>query len=157
MNAMEWNGREIRNTLQTAIALAEYDERERPGFQEGRDVVVVESEHFQKVMRLSKSFRAYLDSVRQDIESDRAKMLYGRNDYFKQQPWRAGQAQDVQYGGPGPRIASQFGTQDQRVFHQQHGHGFGMNVPQGYGPYGGTTQGGSSGSQQGYGITPPGP
>ncbi|KAF1352514.1 hypothetical protein BDV97DRAFT_349644 [Delphinella strobiligena] len=155
MNAMDWNGREIRNALQTAIALAEYDERERPGEQEGREVVV-ESENFKKVMSMSKSFHAYLDSVRRDTESDRAKQFYGRNDYFRQQAQGIAQAQNVQYGGPVPRMASQFGPPGQGAFELQHDHGVGMNVAQDYASSGGTTQGGFGASQQGYGITPPG-
>lgn len=81
MGAMEWNGREIRNALQTAIALAEYDLRESG---EGDDSeILVEAEHFRRVMEMSKSFRDYMDSIAGDTEGVRARQLYGRNDYFQ--------------------------------------------------------------------------
>ncbi|KAK7569136.1 hypothetical protein IWX47DRAFT_852733 [Phyllosticta citricarpa] len=77
--AMDWNGREIRNALQTAIALAEHDAVESDYHKEG-DEIIVESEHFQRVMKMSKSFREYLDSIGNDTQEERAARLYGRRD-----------------------------------------------------------------------------
>ncbi|PLN86914.1 P-loop containing nucleoside triphosphate hydrolase protein [Aspergillus taichungensis] len=80
MCTMEWNGREIRNALQTAIALAEYDLRESG---EGDDSeILVEEEHFRRVMEMSRSFRAYMDSIEGNTEQDRARQFYARNDYY---------------------------------------------------------------------------
>lgn len=83
MTTMDWNGREIRNAFQTAIALAEYQAKQIEGYDENEEVIV-ESAHFQSVMNMSKRFRTYLDSIKADDEAERAKQYYGRNDYFKQ-------------------------------------------------------------------------
>ncbi|KAK8184818.1 P-loop containing nucleoside triphosphate hydrolase protein [Phyllosticta capitalensis] len=77
--AMDWNGREIRNALQTAIALAEHDAVTSDYHKEG-DEIIVESEHFKRVMEMSKSFRRYLDSIGNDSAEERAARLYGRRD-----------------------------------------------------------------------------
>ncbi|KAL1615181.1 hypothetical protein SLS56_011913 [Neofusicoccum ribis] len=69
MAEMEWNGREIRNAFQTAIAIAEYQAFEDPEQSEG-DEIVVEAEHFRRVMAMSKKFRDYVDSVRKDNDSE---------------------------------------------------------------------------------------
>ncbi|KAK2758235.1 hypothetical protein FQN54_004079 [Arachnomyces sp. PD_36] len=85
MSAMDWNGREIRNALQTAIALAEHDTRSGEEYTEG-DEIVVESDHFRKVRTMSRSFRTYMDSIRRDTEEERARIYYGRNDFRRQKP-----------------------------------------------------------------------
>ncbi|GES65448.1 ATPase family AAA-domain-containing protein 3B [Aspergillus terreus] len=82
MSAMEWNGREIRNALQTAIALAEYDLRRSEVYEEGMEITV-ERCHFEKVMEMSRSFREYMNSIQRDTEEYRANKFYGRNDYFR--------------------------------------------------------------------------
>lgn len=82
MSAMDWNGREIRNALQTAIALAEYDIRENE-YSTEEDEITVEGVHFKQVMDMSKSFRMYMDSIRKDTEEGRARVFYGRNDHFR--------------------------------------------------------------------------
>lgn len=79
---MDWNGREIRNAFQTAIALAEHDTRSAEEYREG-DEIVVESDHFRKVMTMSRSFRTYINSIRWDTGEQRANIFYGRNDYVK--------------------------------------------------------------------------
>ncbi|KAL5339791.1 P-loop containing nucleoside triphosphate hydrolase protein [Aspergillus crustosus] len=79
MGKMDWNGREIRNAFQTAIALAEYDQRESDDYQEGEEIMV-EASHFQRVMAMSRSFKDYLDTIRKDDEDIRATRHYGRND-----------------------------------------------------------------------------
>ncbi|RAK92304.1 P-loop containing nucleoside triphosphate hydrolase protein [Aspergillus costaricaensis CBS 115574] len=83
MSAMDWNGREIRNALQTAIALAEYDMRRSEYYHEG-DEITVESDHFKKVMEMNRSFRSYMNSIKNNTEEKRAQMFYGRNDAFTQ-------------------------------------------------------------------------
>ncbi|KUJ11463.1 P-loop containing nucleoside triphosphate hydrolase protein [Mollisia scopiformis] len=74
------NGREIRNALQTAIALAEFEAKDDPDYKEG-EMIKVEKEHFERVLHLSRSFRDYLDSIRKDTAEARASNYYGRNDY----------------------------------------------------------------------------
>ncbi|BCR94420.1 uncharacterized protein AKAW2_11466S [Aspergillus luchuensis] len=83
MSTMDWNGREIRNALQTAIALAEYDMRGSEYYHEG-DEITVESDHFKKVMEMNRSFRDYMNSIKNNTEEKRAQMFYGRNDSFTQ-------------------------------------------------------------------------
>jgi hypothetical protein len=51
--AAKWNGREIRNAFQTAIALAEYDALH----ESDREEIDVELSHFQNVVKLSANFR----------------------------------------------------------------------------------------------------
>lgn len=60
---MDWNGREIRNAFQTAIALAEYEASEREGYKE-EDGVVVDAGHFKRVMEISKNFKSYVDKTK---------------------------------------------------------------------------------------------
>ncbi|KAL4864486.1 hypothetical protein BDV12DRAFT_188913 [Aspergillus spectabilis] len=76
VSVMDWNGREIRNAFQTAIALAEYDQRE----------IIVEASHFEKLMNMSRSFQEYMDSIRGDTKARRAAQFYGRNDYGLSHP-----------------------------------------------------------------------
>lgn len=68
-----WNGREIRNALQTAIALASYDaekDAEATGVEAGR--IQVRDEHFQAVVDRRKDFIAYRKSIRNQDEEVRA-------------------------------------------------------------------------------------
>jgi hypothetical protein len=73
------NGREIRNVLQTAIALAEFEAKEDPDYSED-DKINVAKDHFERVLDMSRSFRVYLDSIKRDTAEQRAANLYGRND-----------------------------------------------------------------------------
>jgi hypothetical protein len=81
MLQMDWNGREIRNAMQTAIALAEQDAKRNPYYQEGQAVIVLKT-HFEAVQRLNRSFKDYLTSIRQEDQNRRARMYYLRNDTF---------------------------------------------------------------------------
>jgi hypothetical protein len=74
------NGREIRNALQTAIALAQFEVKEDPDFTEG-EPIKVEKDHFERVLAMSRSCRDYLDSIKRYTAEWRAANLYGRNDY----------------------------------------------------------------------------
>ncbi|KAI2604300.1 P-loop containing nucleoside triphosphate hydrolase protein [Hypoxylon fragiforme] len=56
VRALEWNGREIRNALQTAVALAETEALE-DGNEDG--LVVVTEEHFRAVVELSRGFKIW--------------------------------------------------------------------------------------------------
>jgi hypothetical protein len=79
---MELNGREIRNALQTAIALAEYEARMQGG--EGDEMVTVEQGHFEDVLGMCERFHEYVGSIRREDEKKRASGRGDRNDYGDQ-------------------------------------------------------------------------
>lgn len=72
---IEWNGREIRNAFQTAVALAEYEatiaqkkrlakDGGREGEVEGKGLEIeLRQDHFEKVVEMSDNFKKYLASV----------------------------------------------------------------------------------------------
>lgn len=72
---IEWNGREIRNAFQTAVALAEYEATiaqkkrlakggGREGEVEGKGLEIeLRQDHFEKVVEMSDNFKKYLASV----------------------------------------------------------------------------------------------
>ncbi|KAL9606931.1 MAG: hypothetical protein Q9167_008104 [Letrouitia subvulpina] len=68
---LQWNGREIRNTLQTAISLASYKALEAG--QSPDDPVEVEEDHFRKAVSMSRKFRVYMKSITGLGEDARAK------------------------------------------------------------------------------------
>lgn len=76
------NGRDIRNALQTAITLAEYDSF-KPGAETGTlGTVIVEWKHFKSVLKMTEDFRAYVDSIRHQDEETRAQSRKDRvNDF----------------------------------------------------------------------------
>ncbi|GKT93983.1 AAA family ATPase [Colletotrichum tofieldiae] len=63
-----WNGRQIRNAFQTAVALAEWHKKEN----HVSGPIIVRGDHFEKVARVSNEFNAYLYEVK-----------HGRPDYEK--------------------------------------------------------------------------
>ncbi|KAK3994205.1 ATPase [Cladorrhinum sp. PSN332] len=67
MRAVEWNGREIRNALQTAVALAEYDAEKD---EEGK--ILVTDIHLKAVVELSRDFKSYLHELHRGSEAKRA-------------------------------------------------------------------------------------
>jgi SpoVK/Ycf46/Vps4 family AAA+-type ATPase len=73
------NGREIRNALQTAISLAEFEAKEDPDYSED-DKITVAKDHFERVLNMNRSFKVYLNSIKHNTEETRARNLYGRND-----------------------------------------------------------------------------
>ncbi|KAK2025670.1 ATPase [Colletotrichum zoysiae] len=72
-HGIKWNGREIRNAFQTAVALAEYD-NEKDG--EGR--IMVTDNHLRAVVELSKDFKGYLNDLHRRDEEKRAEDRYER-------------------------------------------------------------------------------
>ncbi|TGO81532.1 hypothetical protein BPOR_1117g00040 [Botrytis porri] len=76
------NKREIRNALQTAISLADFEAKGERGYKES-DPINVEKGHFERVFELSKSFRSYLNSIKRDTPESRAQNYYGRNDSYR--------------------------------------------------------------------------
>ena len=68
---LQWNGREIRNTLQTAILLARH--RALKEAQPVDKAVEVEEEHFQSVVTMNRKFKIYLRDITGQGEDGRAK------------------------------------------------------------------------------------
>lgn len=91
---LKWNGRQIRNAIQTAMVLAEYDayidqshstpdqKLQDLGSRERRKVRLTIDE-FDKVAKASSGFDEYLRSVRGYDDSQEAKNHLLRNDYFR--------------------------------------------------------------------------
>lgn len=59
VRALNWNGREIRNALQTAVALAETEALEA-----GLETVTVTDKHLRAVVKMSKGFKDFLSKRR---------------------------------------------------------------------------------------------
>lgn len=74
------NGRDIRNALQTAITLAEFESEEDPDYDETL-VTIVTKAHFQKVLDMCNRFRTYVTSIRREDVRKRAQGRGDRNDY----------------------------------------------------------------------------
>ena len=70
VQSLHWNGREIRNALQTAISLATYKAQKDGKNRDG--VIVVKTEHFQKVVDMSRKFKDYLQAITKKDEEARA-------------------------------------------------------------------------------------
>lgn len=64
VNARRWNGREIRNALQTAVALAETE-----ALDDGLEKVSIAARHIRQVVKMSRGFKEYLIK-RRGYESD---------------------------------------------------------------------------------------
>jgi hypothetical protein len=76
---VEWNGREIRNAFQTAVALAQHEARKA-----GKDVVTLRPEHLKSVVVMSKQFKDYITSTHKNQdETKRAMIEERRNDTFR--------------------------------------------------------------------------
>lgn len=58
VRALKWNGREIRNAMQTALALAESDSAE-----EGLATITIGEKHIRAVVKMSKGFKDYIKSA----------------------------------------------------------------------------------------------
>ena len=72
---LQWNGREIRNALQTAISLANY-KAVKDG--ESTDTVEIQVDHFKSVVAMSKKFKEYMNSISGKEEDARAKARQDR-------------------------------------------------------------------------------
>ncbi|TDZ75099.1 hypothetical protein CTRI78_v000001 [Colletotrichum trifolii] len=104
-----WNGRQIRNAFQTAVALAEWHQQEDkvPG------PIRVKGEHFYKVSIVSNEFNAYLWSVTKQKGEAGYNFYKGyRYDGFDPgQPagpgWRSAKAQQQQQAGIGMDMGGQ--------------------------------------------------
>jgi hypothetical protein len=76
---IDWNGREIRNAFQTAVALAEYEAMQnvsKLGLEdqdEDKKTLQIElrQDHFEKVVEMSDNFKKYLTTVSNENNGDR--------------------------------------------------------------------------------------
>ncbi|EQB48870.1 hypothetical protein CGLO_11851 [Colletotrichum gloeosporioides Cg-14] len=75
---LKWNGREIRNAFQTAVALAEFEADKDA---EGR--IKVKDEHLKAVVELSKDFKNYLNDLHLKDEGKRAEQRHERLDSYE--------------------------------------------------------------------------
>ncbi|KAI1483504.1 hypothetical protein F4774DRAFT_164561 [Daldinia eschscholtzii] len=82
---LEWNGREIRNAFQSAVALALYDSktaRER-GVPVEDSIPEVKEAHLKEIAHMSTAFKNYITSTHQGVkDSDMAYRLGIRDDNF---------------------------------------------------------------------------
>jgi hypothetical protein len=77
----EWNGREIRNAFQTAVALAEYeaDQKIKSAINKGsadrteKREIELRQDHFEKVVEMSDNFKKYLATVGPDLGNEMIK------------------------------------------------------------------------------------
>jgi hypothetical protein len=79
---LQWNGREIRNAFQTAVALAVYDSKTAGG-QSGDKAAIpkVKESHLKQVVSMSSAFKRYITSTHEGIsDSDLAYRYGNRND-----------------------------------------------------------------------------
>lgn len=90
-----WNGRQIRNAFQSAVALAAYRHR-------GTQKILLTRDHFEKVSKVSNQFNDYLWSIQGKTDSDKASSWGIRHDHWVQ-PESDG------HHGPGGSIARGFG------------------------------------------------
>ncbi|KAF2104706.1 ATPase [Rhizodiscina lignyota] len=74
---LKWNGREIRNAFQTAVALAEYEAQ-----RDEESKIIITDEHLKAVVELSKDFKEYLTELHIGDEGKRAEQRYERLDNF---------------------------------------------------------------------------
>ena len=80
-----WNGRQIRNAFQTAIALAEWDARQAQIKYKSASSLKprLEKEHFERVAKASKHFDAYLKETLVGTVADLASENRERKDDFR--------------------------------------------------------------------------
>ena len=91
---LKWNGRQVRNAFQTAMALAEYEtffpegtnpistEQMINDAKEGRQIVKLTVEKFRKVAKAASGFDDYLMSIFGKDDAERAKHDALRNDFY---------------------------------------------------------------------------
>ncbi|MCJ1325771.1 hypothetical protein MMC10_002434 [Thelotrema lepadinum] len=80
VRAVKWNGREIRNAIQTAVALAEYDSSKDEG---GR--IILSDAHLRPLIELSKDFKDYVDELHMGDAAKRAARRFDRIDQEEDQ------------------------------------------------------------------------
>lgn len=88
LKSLEWNGREIRNAIQTAVALAESEYmrefEERKGKKDSKKKrAVLKRDHLEQVVSMSRNFRQYLYKVHGTEPEKRAAANKERNEYVR--------------------------------------------------------------------------
>ncbi|KAL2787516.1 hypothetical protein BJX66DRAFT_327808 [Aspergillus keveii] len=78
----QWNGRQIKNAFQTAVALADWDNLEQPK-DAGPSAPKLRIKHFKAVVKTSNHFESYLTEVRKS-DRERARMNFLRRDDLSQ-------------------------------------------------------------------------
>ncbi|KLU89558.1 hypothetical protein MAPG_08529 [Magnaporthiopsis poae ATCC 64411] len=76
-----WNGRQIRNAFQSAVALAGY--RRGNGEGAGAQRIRIEREHFDRVAKTSNEFNHYIWSIKSANDADKAERMGIRYDGFQ--------------------------------------------------------------------------
>lgn len=79
MVKIPWNGREIRNAFQTAVALAQYKFAIQENKDEG-DKAELDKTHFEEVCAMASSFKKYLKRVHRQDEEGLAAIHKYRNE-----------------------------------------------------------------------------
>jgi len=59
MTKLDWNGRQIRNAFQTAVALAEYEAQAS-----GKSTIILEPKHIKEVAEVANNFEEYLYNLK---------------------------------------------------------------------------------------------
>ncbi|KAK3953518.1 hypothetical protein QBC32DRAFT_338759 [Pseudoneurospora amorphoporcata] len=74
--ALKWNGREIRNALQTAVALAETEAAESyPGGVSGTTTITLMDKHLKAVVGVSSGFKTFMEGVKKKRKGKAAALL----------------------------------------------------------------------------------
>lgn len=84
-NLLQWNGRQIRNAFQTALALAEFETQKarRKKKAEEDSVVTISAKHFQTIALASREFDEYLQQTHGRTEENQAQYDRMRVEEFK--------------------------------------------------------------------------
>ncbi|KAI0903084.1 hypothetical protein F4823DRAFT_629696 [Ustulina deusta] len=80
---LKWNGREIRNAFQTAVALAVFDSKiaREKGVSDEDSIPEIKEKHLTQVVNMSTAFREYITATHEGVEdADRAYKLGIRHD-----------------------------------------------------------------------------
>lgn len=103
-DGVRWNGRQIRNAFQTAVALAEYDHLRQDEHYRATNPPHLTEKHFTKVALANKDFERYLLSVHTMSDNQRLRMMHLRNDAHSLErdrtPWDAPEASFSATGRP---------------------------------------------------------
>lgn len=78
VQGLKWNGREIRNAFQIAVALAQTQEDK-----DKRGRIQIRKEHIKSTVRMSKDFKAYLNKLYMKDETQRAEKAGNRLDILE--------------------------------------------------------------------------
>ncbi|KAJ4355596.1 uncharacterized protein N0V89_003616 [Didymosphaeria variabile] len=75
LRSVKWNGREIRNAFQTAVALAEYE-----ATKDSEGKIIMNDSHLRSVVEMSRDFKEYLKDLHRGDEGKRAERRFERLD-----------------------------------------------------------------------------